>query len=252
MKILTWNCNGALRKKLPDIDSLNADILIIQECEDPQFFKQHYLDWAGDYLWTGTNRNKGIGVFPKNGNRVSALPWHGEFAITGISQIHPSARWSTSDLKLFLPFSVNDNLTMLAVWTKGSDKEAFGYVGQLWKYLQIHGKDMSGPSTMIVGDLNSNAIWDKPDRWWSHSGVISELSDLGLQSVYHQLMKEQQGLETTPTFYLQRNLNKPYHIDYAFASADILSSCELDVGKSIDWLHLSDHMPLVVTVLPSI
>jgi hypothetical protein len=152
--------------------------------------------------------------------------------------------------KAILPFSVNDNLTILAVWTKGSDKEAFGYVGQLWKYLQIHGKDLSGPSTMIVGDLNRNVIWDKADRWWSHSGVISELSDLGLQSIYHQLIDEQQGLESMPTFYLQRNLNKPYHIDYAFASADLVGSCKLDIGKSIDWLHLSDHMPLVVTVLP--
>jgi exonuclease III len=250
MKILTWNCNGALRKKLPDIDALNADILVIQECEDPQFYKKHYLDWAGDYLWIGTSRNKGIGVFPKNGNRVSALPWHGEFAITGIAEIHSSARWSTSDLKLFLPFSVNNNLTVLAVWTKGSDKEAFGYVGQLWKYLQIHGKDLSGRSTMIIGDLNSNAIWDKADRWWSHTEVISELTGLGLQSIYHQLKNEQQGLETTPTFYLQRNLNKPYHIDYAFASADLVGSCALNVGKSTDWLHLSDHMPLVVTVLP--
>jgi endonuclease/exonuclease/phosphatase family metal-dependent hydrolase len=45
-------------------------------------------------------------------------------------------------------------------------------------------------------------------------------------------------------------MTKPYHIDYAFASADLVGRCELDVGKSIDWLHLSDHMPLVVTVLP--
>jgi endonuclease/exonuclease/phosphatase family metal-dependent hydrolase len=46
-------------------------------------------------------------------------------------------------------------------------------------------------------------------------------------------------------------MTKPYHIDYAFASADLVGRCELDVGKSIDWLHLSDHMPLVVAVLPS-
>lgn len=214
MKILTWNCNGALRKKLPDIDSLQADIVVIQECEDPQFYKEHYLDWAGDYLWIGTNRNKGIGVFPKNGNRVSALPWHGEFAITGVSKNHPSARWSTSDLKLFLPFSVNDNLTMLAVWTKGSDKEAFGYVGKLWAVLGL----------FAISKMHGHAV------------------------IYHQLMNEQQGLESMPTFYLQRNLNKPYHIDYAFATADLVGNCELDVGKSMEWIHLSDHMPLVVTV----
>lgn len=248
MKIATWNCNGALRKKLPEVDALTADILIIQECEDPKFYKKQYLDWAGDYLWVGTNKNKGIGVFPKNGNRITLLQWHGNFTIKGLSETHSSVHWSTTDLKLFLPFSVNDSLKVLAVWTKGSDSEAFGYVGQLWKYLQIHGKDLSGPSTMIIGDLNSNAIWDKEDRWWSHTGVVVELSNLGIHSLYHRMNNEEQGQESEPTFFLQRNLGKPYHIDYAFASIDLATDCSIVVGKSSDWLHLSDHMPLIVTV----
>jgi exodeoxyribonuclease-3 len=248
MKIVTWNCNGALRKKLPEVDALNTDVLVIQECEDPLFYKKDYLTWAGDYLWVGTNKNKGIGVFPKNGNRVTKLSWHGKFTINGLSGIHSSICWSTSDLRLFLPFSVNDGLIVLAVWTKGNDNEAFGYVGQLWKYLQIHGKDLSGPSTMIVGDLNSNAIWDKEDRWWSHTGVVAELSDIGILSLYHQVMQEEQGSESTPTFYVHRNLRKPYHIDYAFTSSDLVGSSSVEVGKSSDWLHLSDHMPVIVTV----
>lgn len=246
MKIVTWNCNGALRKKLSEVNALNADILVIQECEDPAKYKGEYLSWAADYLWIGDNKNKGIGVFAKNGNSVTALQWQGSYAIPDISELHPSATWSTEQLKLFLPFTVNNALTVLAVWTKSSDKEAFGYIGQLWKYLKIHQGELAGPSTILLGDLNSNMIWDKPDRWWSHSGVVKELNHIGLHSVYHHLAAEMQGQEATPTFYLHRNLNKPYHIDYVFTSVDLLKNCHISVGRHDNWLGLSDHMPLIL------
>lgn len=107
MKIVTWNCNGALRKKLPEVDSLGADLLLIQECENPELCSKYYREWAGDYLWTGTDKNKGIGIFSKNGNRVSALNWHSQFAARGYKRPHQAHAWSTSDLKLFLPFRFN-------------------------------------------------------------------------------------------------------------------------------------------------
>ena len=36
MKIISWNCNGALWKKFNLLEKLDADILVIQECEDPR------------------------------------------------------------------------------------------------------------------------------------------------------------------------------------------------------------------------
>lgn len=121
-------------------------------------------------------------------------------------------------------------------------------MGQFWKYLQIHDNDLVRPGTMIIGDFNSNAIWDKTDRWWSHSGVVAELALLNIHSLYHHIKGEAQGCESEPTFYLHRNMNKSYHIDYAFASSDLLNSSGVEVGKAADWLHVSDHMPVIITV----
>lgn len=86
----------------------------------------------------------------------------------------------------------------------------------MWKYLQLHKDKLKDKKVIIAGDFNSNAICDKWDRWWNHSDVVKEFEELGIKSLYHHLTNEKQGKETKPTFYLQRKLEKPYHIDYIF------------------------------------
>ncbi|MBR9884133.1 MAG: endonuclease/exonuclease/phosphatase family protein [Oceanospirillales bacterium] len=246
-RIVSWNCNGALRTKLDALDSLQADLLVIQECEDPKRSSAHYRDWAGDYQWTGDNKNKGLGVFAKCAQPLERLGWYGSYSTPTLFSDSAAHHWCTEDLKLFLPVTLGD-LTLLAVWTKGTDKQAFGYVGQLWKYLHIHHPELSQPRTMLVGDLNSNTIWDQADRWWNHSDVVAALKNLGLESLYHTQQREPQGQESTPTFYMHRNLNKPYHIDYAFLSEDLQAQSRVDVGDPVNWLQYSDHMPLLIDV----
>lgn len=246
MRIVTWNCNGALRRKLAEADSLQADILIIQECEDPSQSIQAYRDWAGDYLWIGESKNKGIGVFPRNGYKVESLSWSGKFTIQECQNNSPALSWCSEDLKLFLPFSINQHITVLAVWTKASSGSTFSYIGQFWKYLQIHRHELSQPATVILGDFNSNVIWDRPDRWWNHSDVLKELEQIGIRSQYHHCTDERPGQESRPTFFLQRNMLKPYHIDYVFTSTDILNKSTIRVETSKSWLKASDHMPVIL------
>lgn len=248
MKIVSWNCHGALRNKLAIVDQLQADLLIAQECEDPENSIETYREWAGDYLWVGDSVHKGIGVFPKNGNTVKKLDWNRQFSVKGFSSSSPAMNWSSHELKLFLPFLLNDTYLMLAVWTKGKDDLVFGYIGQFWKYMQIHAQDFQCPNSIIIGDFNSNTRWDKPDSWWNHSDVVQHLESIGVVSLYHQQSGEVQGQETQATFYMQRKLEKPYHIDYAFISRDLCKRSKLEIGDAETWLSFSDHLPLVLTV----
>jgi exonuclease III len=204
MKIVTWNCNGAFRKKYHLIDELNADILVIQECENPNESTKEYKNWTNDnYLWIGDNKNKGLGIFVRKNNSIELVNW---------SDIN--INYKNEKLESFLPCKINDSFILLAVWTKHANSEVFGYIGQFWKYLQLHKNKISKDNIIIVGDFNSNSIWDKWDRWWNHSDVVNELEEIKIKSLYHTLNNEEQGKEITPTFYLQRNIKKAYHVDY--------------------------------------
>jgi len=249
VKIVTWNCNGALRKKLEYIDSIGADVLIIQECEDPAKSTSIYREWAGNYLWVGISKNKGIGVFPKKEHVVSKLFWDKTFRILGINSDSKFLSWSTKDLQLFIPFTINNKYTVLGVWTKNVKGDQFDYIGQFWKFLQIHSNDLTGDNIILLGDFNSNSVWDKYGRWWNHTDVVNDLANMGIKSLYHSQYQEAQGQETIPTFYLYRNKNKPYHIDYVFLSKHLIQKSKLSIGSFDKWIRESDHMPLSATIL---
>lgn len=229
MRIVSWNCNGAFRRKFNRIGTLNADVYVIQECENPATAASaEYGDWAEHYVWAGKSDRKGVGIFVKNGLSVRALDW-------------PSY-----GLEQFMPVRIADRINLLAVWTKNSANMA--YIGQFYQYLQHH-SSLLDSSAIICGDFNSNAIWDKRGRVWNHSECVSVLSRLGFDSLYHRTTAEQQGLETQPTFYLQRNIAKAYHIDYFFAHAITYGiTPDITVGKAAEWLEISDHMPVTLTI----
>jgi len=249
MKIISWNCNGGFRKKLYKFKDLNPDILIIQECENPEFYPKYFNDdFYSNFIWEGENKNKGIGIFYKSHVAIEKLNWDGDYNFVYPEFPNVNISWKSKDLKLFLPFSINKKFNFLAVWTKGKDNQVFGYLGQFWKYLLIHNKKFIEKPTLIIGDFNSNSIWDKIDRWWNHSNVINLLKSINLKSVYHEIFSEEQGLESRPTFFLNRNLEKPYHIDYAFITDSYMERVKFKLGKSENWIDVSDHLPLLLTL----
>jgi endonuclease/exonuclease/phosphatase family metal-dependent hydrolase len=99
--------------------------------------------------------------------------------------------------------------------------------------------------TVMIGDFNSNAIWDKRHNERSHSLLVEKLAGLGLHSVYHVLEAEGHGSETIPTWYMYRHHDKGYHLDYAFAPMQMIADARVEIGAPEQWLGASDHMPLV-------
>ena len=233
MKIVTWNCNGAFRKKYSSLYQFDADILVIQECENPlESTNNEYIKWASNYLWIGEKKSKGIGVFAKQNIDLKLLDF--------------SPFYENHEVKLFLPFSANKQ-QFLAVWTKKNNSPNFGYIGQLWKYLQINKSLLK--DTIILGDFNSNTIWDQRDRWWNHSDVVNILSSLNLVSLYHFINQEEQGNESLKTFYLYRKKEKGYHIDFVFLPEIYLNKVtNFEVGTYDKWIEFSDHTPLFFSI----
>jgi exonuclease III len=233
MKVVSWNCNGAFRKKFNTLLDFDADIYIIQECENPAESKDlEYINWAKNYLWIGDSKNKGLAVFAKKEINLQPLDWTNNF--------------KDHSVKHFLPCLINNDFQLLAVWTHQNNSPNFGYIGQFWKYLQVNKSNFK--KIIIAGDLNSNSIWDEWDRWWNHSDVIKELEEINIRSLYHKYFNEVQGKETKPTFFLQRNPSKPYHIDYCLSSNEFSQRLkEVEVPKFDNWQHVSDHVPIIIT-----
>ena len=102
-------------------------------------------------------------------------------------------------------------------------------------------------SWSLIGDFNSNTIWDKPKRAGNHSDVVQVLGAKKISSAYHYHFKQTQGKEEHPSFYLYRHLDKPYHLDYCFASKDLMKKLtRAEMGSHEQWCAYSDHTPLIV------
>lgn len=233
MKLITWNCQGALRKKLDIILPKQPDILVVQECEHPDKLIFRTEDQKPkDFYWYGDNYHKGISLYSFSDFKFKLLP-----------EFNPIFRY-------ILPFNVTgygQAFTLFAVWAM-DNKENYDarYIGQIWLAINYYSSILDN-TCVIIGDFNSSKIWDYKDRVGTHSDVVRKLAQHNIQSVYHQFFDTAQGNEKHPTFFLQRNQNKPYHIDYRFCSDKLIETVRnVEVGDYEHWNNYSNHSPMII------
>jgi exodeoxyribonuclease III len=224
----------AFRKKAAFIMDYQPDILIVPECENPERlqFKNEALV-PKDILWYGKNPHKGLGVFSYSDYKFRLLDCH------------------NPDFKNILPISVTGgkvDFILFAIWANNPEDKDGQYVTQVWKAIHHYESLLSASKTILIGDFNSNTIWDKPKRKGNHSDVVTKLAEKKIYSTYHLFHRQEQGKEQHPTLFLYRHENKPYHLDYCFASEDFIERLQhVEVGIYQDWSKHSDHKPLIVT-----
>ncbi len=223
MKIISWNCNGKFREKFEQIILENADIYVIQECENPVECKNDkYREFAQNYIWTGKNNNKGLGIFASKNIKLN------------------KNNWNTYCLRNFISANVDGKFDLIGVWA------CEPYIEEYYIYQNIN-FDKYNENTIIIGDFNSNKIWDKSNKERNHSNVVNILKEKNLSSAYHYCFKEQQGEEKQKTFYLYRHLDNGYHIDHCFIRKERIKQYKILFNEK--WLEYSDHIPIMLEII---
>ena len=234
MKFLTWNCAGAFRKKTGRLTSFNPDLAVIQECERPekllfpQDFRPASMAWFGD-----PGAAKGVGVFGFSGVRVELAADVHDPTIRYCAPLRVTGAW---------------NFHLVAIWAMPqTNPRGSSYVGQVCRALERYAGFIRAQDTLLAGDFNSNQVFDRPRRPCTHTGVVDQLAQVGIVSLYHEYFHEPHGQESRPTFYLTKMLTRPFHLDYCFAPTHWSRRVtRLAVGDFAEWRPWSDHCPLFV------
>ena len=244
MRVITWNCLGALNDNSPGFQEkkdailkLKPDVLVVQECEPLE--KLTFTEGVTDTdRISDEGQQRGLTVFCFNGFHLERLDGY------------------NPDIKFFLPLRVFKDafsLTLLATWIWHKD----GHYLNVFSAAVDHYASIIGRERMLfLGDFNTpgaenNLASPKPGNRFleRHLEIVGKLSQKGVKSLFHETNKVEHGKEKKEdaTYYHQRDVSQPFHCDYVFASDDMLKRMQsIEIGKPEEWLKLSDHMPLIV------
>lgn len=235
MRLITWNCQGAFRKKYTPIARFNPDLAVIQECEPLE-----KLSWKEDRppsaaLWFGDKPAKGLGIFSWNGLSLDVLEGYDR------------------SIRYCVPLRVGGEKPYhaIAVWAMDHPDGKLSYSAQVYQALAVYREFIQANDCVFLGDFNSNRRTTPRSRLGNHTTLATNLEDLWLTSAYHHFFHEKPGKESHGTFFRARKQEKPNHIDYIYLPVRWLRGLRrVQLGDPAVWLAYSDHCPVIVDVDP--
>lgn len=133
----------------------SPDVAVLQEVS-----QKHIAESDAPFkAWVGSNPHKGLGVIgftdrsyiPHEAGRL--LPWHVPFIVDGVN--------------------------IVALWAYVRDKD-LKYVRVTHEVVDRHSDFLTSGPSLLVGDFNSNTIWDREHPGRNHSLLVDKLHELGL------------------------------------------------------------------------
>ena len=231
MKLLSWNCQMAYRKKQHLIEEFQPDIAIIQECEHTDKIESEKIYQK---LWVGDNEHKGVGIFSYNpAISMELIPFPEQ-----------NNRW-------FIPVKLSNGMSIMAVWAMyHRGNEVIDNIQPSYRTINAH-QALIGEMDCILGDFNDNVIWDKKSKKAFNNSNFAELlallNSLGFNSVYHELYAEAPGEETRPTHIWRKSYETTYHIDYVFLRNTLFDRVQkYELLDQESWIKVSDHFPMLI------
>ena len=170
VRIVVWNCfRGDPSKRLEELSTLQPDVVVLPESRAPE-------EESDRLVWSGRAGEIGTAVLTTGSYRVVRAP------------LVPDASPSAAPFHIRGPVSFN----LLAVWTFKEPTYAHG----LSRVIDAYGPFMRSGPTVVAGDFNGNAIWDKDNKKVNYSVNARRLeAECGLKSAYHAHTGEAPGAE---------------------------------------------------------
>jgi len=223
MRIISWNVyRGECRTRAAELDTLEPDLAVLQECAKPSAPEDDCCRWFGD------NPIQGVGVLAKDPWTLNPVP------------LSPDVPDSAYPVQMVGPGALN----VLAVWTKKRPTYVQALLGALDQYRSFL---TSGPS-IVLGDFNSHWQWDGNSSRANHSKLVEVLrEEFGLVSAYHAHGAGCLPGDEQASLYWRWKQESPFHVDYCFVPEAWVSGIRaVEVGGDAEWEGKSDHRPLIV------
>jgi hypothetical protein len=217
VRIVTWNVfKGEPRQRAAQLSDFAPDVVVLQD--DDQC------------LWFGNRPTKGVGIVANGDWRLAVGP------------LDPEVPDSAYPVVVTGPTGFH----MLSVWTQRRPT----YIGSLFDAVERYRGFLLAAPSIIIGDFNSHARWDRDDPIINHSRLVEMLArEFGLVSAYHSAPGRDADAPEEPTLYWQWKQHQQYHIDYCFVPQEWAPAIKLvQVGGYGEWEGQSDHRPLAVEI----